>query len=245
MLSGIFEGVKQLVFPSNCFLCRDHLADGSHSQVCPSCLGAILRNIPPFCFACSRHLTHYSVDGVCPSCRDLKRHYDRVWGTCLFDEEFGRLLYAFKYHGKTGLHKTFLPLLREFIDQYHVPLHQFDFVSPIALHPVRLRERGFNQSEILSAQICRAYQRVHQPALLCRVRPTQTQTHLDQKQRWTNLQGAFKIHPAFAAADVADKSILLVDDLLTTGATADAAAQCLKEAGAAHVGVLALAITPQ
>lgn len=240
MLKDLVQGVKELVFPDNCFLCRTFLNSSHQRQLCPACLQKIPLNIPPFCMLCSRHLTVYSDDALCNPCRGTKKQYDRAWGVCFYANEMRDLLQAFKYGGKTGLRKTFSQLIHTFIDTYHVPLAQFDLVVPIPLHPVRLRERGFNQAEILSANLCNHYNLRHCTGVLIRQHPTASQTLLDQKQRWTNLQGAFRINASDA---IRDKSILLVDDLLTTGATADAAAAALKEAGAAYIGVLTLAIT--
>lgn len=238
MLNTLALGVRQLIFPDNCLLCRDFHGNPSH-QLCPACHGRIDVNLPPFCAACSVHLAHYSDDGLCSSCRGRTRHWDRAWAACLYTDEMRRLLHLFKYSGKTSLHKTFIPLMTNFIRDYNVPVDQFDAIVPIPLHPVRLRERGYNQSEILSRRISLHYGLPHRPHMLVRTQFNRSQTHLDQKQRWTNLDGNFKINPSENAADM---SILLVDDLLTTGATADAAADALKEAGAAYVGVLTLAI---
>jgi len=240
MFADIIAGIRELAFPDNCLLCRAFLNSRHQRQLCPACLQTIKSNVPPSCALCSRHLSQYSADGLCPSCHGGKRSYDRAWGTCIYDEPMRKLLHSFKYTGKTSLRKTFLSFMTSFINTCHVPLEQFDMVCPIALHPARLRERGFNQSELLSEALCRHYHLNHRPQLLCRRQSTQAQALLDQKQRWTNLKDAFRINPSESAAD---KAILVVDDLLTTGATADAAAACLKEAGAAYVGVLALAIT--
>ncbi len=130
--------------------------------------------------------------------------------------------------------------MTNYIQNYHVPLEQFHLAAPIPLHPLRLRERGFNQAELLSNLLCQQFGLTHVPDLLIRTKSTDTQTLLDQKQRFTNLEGAFKINPS---QSVTDKSILLVDDLLTTGATASSAASALKAGGAAYVGVITAAIT--
>ncbi len=240
MFSDLIQGVKELIFPDNCLLCRTYLNSRHTRQLCPACVNTLTPNTPPFCALCSRHLAHYTVDGVCSSCRNSSRHYDRAWGTYIYDEPMRKLMHSFKYNGKTALRRTFISSITNFIDTYHIPIRQYDCVAPIPLHPVRLRERGFNQAALLSEGLTQYYGLPHRPDLLRRLRPTDTQTVMDQKQRWTSLKCAFKINPSEIATE---KSVLLVDDLLTTGATADAAAAALKEAGAAHVAVLSLAIT--
>jgi ComF family protein len=166
--------------------------------------------------------------------------YDQAWSVCLYNEPAQKLLHAFKYHSKTSLRKTFVPLMIAFIDRHHIPLSGFDLISPIPLHPARLRERGYNQSALLSRRLSRHYGITHSEDLLIRQRMTSTQTELGAKQRWTNMAGAFKIK---SPTDVAGKSVVLIDDLYTTGATVHNAAEVLKSAGAARVGVLTFSVT--
>jgi len=135
--------------------------------------------------------------------------------------------------------KIFRYLLKKFFERYNVPLNHFDYGLPIPLHPVRLRERGFNQSQLI-AEILKEDHGL--PVItdgLIRLRPTEPQSFLGQKERWTNLEGAFTIKCSF---NINSNSILLIDDLLTTGATASAAAKVLKDAGAKKVGLLVVAL---
>jgi ComF family protein len=151
------------------------------------------------------------------------------------------LLHNFKYYGITSLRKTFAEIMISSLEDYHVLRNDFDMVIPIPLHPTKLRERGFNQAELLSRPIAQNRQIEHRSDILIRTAFTPSQTTMEAKQRWTNIHGAFRI--AFSS-DIADKSILIIDDLLTTAATVNEAAKTLKEAGAAYIGVLTLAVTP-
>ncbi|NTV29263.1 MAG: ComF family protein [Candidatus Omnitrophica bacterium] len=110
---------------------------------------------------------------------------------------------------------------------------------PIPLHPTRLRERGYNQSALIAERLTLTLGIPTVQHGLERARHTLRQSELGQKERFTNMHDAFKIT---APSTFSGRKILLVDDLLTTGATASAAAQALKKAGAAQVGVLTLAI---
>ncbi len=120
-------------------------------------------------------------------------------------------------------------------------LLQADVLIPIPLSQQRLSQRGFNQSLILAHHLSRAKT---QSQTLLRMIDTPAQSSLKRSQRLTNLAGAFALAPLMAL-QVRGKNILLIDDVLTSGATLNFAARVLKQAGAAHVGALVLAKTPE
>ena len=224
MLQAFLQGACELVFPDNCLLCRHFLNSRHQRQLCTSCHAQLVFNPTPF----SRQSVSSSFA------------FDQAWSVCLYNEPAQKLLHAFKYNSKTSLCKTFVPLMIDSIDRHHIPIQKFDLIIPIPLHPVRLRERGYNQSALLSVALSRHYGILHTQDLIVRQKKTHTQTELGAKQRWTNMEGAFRIK---SPTDVESKSILLIDDLYTTGATVHSAAETLKSAGAARVGVLTLSIT--
>jgi ComF family protein len=150
------------------------------------------------------------------------------------------LIYQFKYNQRTYLRKMFLQLIADFIEDYSLDIGQFDLIVPIPLFSSRLRERGYNQAQLIAELIADKYRIELSLNGLLRVRDTGHQTLLNEKERWTNIHGAFRIkHPA----KFSGKNVLIVDDLLTTGATASEAARVLKNAKAKTIGVLTLAIT--
>lgn len=130
--------------------------------------------------------------------------------------------------------------MTDFVRAYRLDIKQFDVIVPVPLHPARLRERGYNQSQLLAEHLAEEYQISLAGNSLVRVRHTEHQTLLNEKERWTNIHEAFRIGHS---AEVSCKNILVIDDLLTTGATASETARTLKNAGAATVGVFTLAIT--
>jgi len=130
----------------------------------------------------------------------------------------------------------------QFIEKYSLDIEQFDQITAIPLYATRLREREFNQSEILAKMIGEKFNIPYYKNILKRQHHTISQTTLSQKERWTNLSEAFRIKNS---SIVSNKNILIVDDLLTTGATASEAARILKENGAATVGILTLAIVEE
>ena len=126
----------------------------------------------------------------------------------------------------------------EFIKEYNVPVDLLDSILPIPLHKTRLREREFNQAEVLSNHIGKEFNKTVLSDCLMRHRYTKTQTGLEDSLRLLNVKGSFSINQGKA---IKGKNILLVDDVLTTGSTASEAAYVLKNAGANIVFVLTLA----
>jgi competence protein ComFC len=230
MLQAFLQGALELVFPDNCLLCRQFLNSRHQRQLCSSCQSQLVINPTPFNQSRRPNKADIGVSFA----------FDHAWSVCLYNETAQKLLHAFKYNSKTSLSKTFAPLMIDFIDRHHIPLQKFDLMTPIPLHPVRLRERGYNQSTLLSLCLSRHYGILHTENLLIRQKKTSTQTELGAKQRWTNMEGAFRIKNP---TDVEGKTVVLIDDLLTTGATLHSAAQALKTAGAAEVGVLTFSLT--
>jgi len=224
MLQAFLQGAFELIFPDNCLLCRQFLNSRHQRQLCSKCLSSLALNPTPFSRQSSPHTFAF----------------DQAWSVCLYNDTAQKLLHAFKYNSKTSLSKTFVPVMIGFIDQHYLPVPLFDLITPIPLHPVRLRERGYNQSALLSLALSKHYGPLYMENLLIRQKPTQTQTELGAKQRWTNMEGAFRIQPS---SELAGKSVLLIDDLYTTGATVNSAAEALKKAGAARVCVLTFSIT--
>jgi ComF family protein len=240
MLKSLACGLIDIIFPRNCILCRTYVGDHSSPQLCSHCTAGLEFNTPPFCLRCSRHLAVFTPDGICSTCRRYPITFDSAWGAVNYNHNAQQLLHQFKYHQKTAVRHVFVSLLHDFLSTYNFSLESFDYLTPIPLHPVRLRERGFNQSQLL-ADFVHAETGIPIATTLKRRRPTQIQAHLGPKERWTNMEGAFTISPSF---NINNKSILLIDDLLTTGATASAAATTLKAAGASKVGLLVVALAP-
>jgi competence protein ComFC len=148
------------------------------------------------------------------------------------------LIHAFKYNGKDYLGETLSRLMIDFIREYSLPIKDLDFIVPIPLSKTRLREREFNQAKILSDHLGREFDKPVLDNLLVRKRNTRTQTELETLERLLNVKGSFSLSTKF---DVSRKNILLIDDVLTTGATSSEAAYTLKQAGANIVFVLTLA----
>lgn len=217
MLQGFFKGVHSIIFPRNCQICRrGPLAD--HQHLCAQCFVSIPWVNPS---------SHIPLSGITHS-----------WAACQYQEPFTTLIHRFKYNGSTSLKKLFGFLLNHYISTHHLPINDIDLIIPIPLHATKLRERGFNQSLLLATSVGEHFQRPIDHTILERTQLTQSQTALSLKDRWTNQQGTFRItHPLL----ITGKHVLIVDDLMTSGATTLTAAYELKKAGALRVSILTLA----
>ncbi len=241
MFKLLVHGLSDLLYPPNCILCKQSLRPLTNhlpQQLCWDCFGTIEFNRPPFCTRCSRQLS--SLDQpLCRDCQTIAYHFDLAWGACFYNETMRRLIHHFKYGGKTLLRHTFKTIIDEFISTYQIDFKSFDLIVPIPLHSTRQRERGFNQTQLLTEDLAKTLNLPVSSYNLLRQRFTPNQAAIPPKERFTNIKGAFTIKNSF---EFFQKSVLLVDDLMTTGMTASEAALILKETGARHVGVLTLAI---
>jgi ComF family protein len=236
VLKSIAQGCIDIIFPLNCLHCGQFDVLTAEQPLCRQCLELIPYNKPPFCIGCSRHLPQYTEQGLCQDCREQPPLFDNAWVFTRYEGVMMPLIRAFKFHNKTSLRHTFRHMANIFLNRYSVSL-KADMLIPVPIHPARLRERTYNQSELLASVLEDLSGIPVEAGLLAKHRLTPRQSDLRRKERWTNIQGAFRIeHPS----RVRGKSIFLVDDLLTTGATASEAARVLKDAGASRVELIAL-----
>lgn len=241
MINSIWTGLLDIVYPRNCVLCKAYHPATARDPLCPACRGRLPWNTPPFCVRCSRHLESVSEEGLCPSCRAHPPHFDEGWALLRYEGTARELLHKFKFQDKTSLRRTFAALLGEFIARYGLDFPGCHGVIPVPLHEVRLRERGYNQAALLAAGVARELALPLREDVLQRARHTPRQSGLGAKERWTNIEGAFRIKNPAA---IAGRAAILVDDVLTTSATASEAAKTLKDAGASRVTLITLAIAP-
>jgi len=207
--------------------------------VCPECLEWTEEEQPEyFCALCrSVFLNPRPLDenGLCRLCALGLTRYDAAYGFGTYQGTLGRLVRVFKYERVRTLARPLGEMLASAMPRDE----RFDAVVPMPLHWRKYLKRGFNQSELLAREVCRRRGLVLLKGLRRR-RHTRAQAGMSSQQRRANVAGAFFVP---RGGEVQGKRLLLIDDVLTTGATANAAAMALKKAGAARVSVLVLART--
>lgn len=222
-----------MVMPPSCGYCHQLVV--SDGALCPSCWSQMTFLSPPWCACCGRPFeqTGQEDGALCPHCLSTPPDWRQARSAVAYNEVAARLISRFKYGDQTFLLPAFLPWLIRAASEM---MPTIDWVVPIPLHRWRLLRRKYNQAALLALGLARHYNKV--PALLAlkRIRATTPQVKLHRSERLKNLREAFVANP-----DVAQKNILLVDDVMTTGATLEAATTALLQAGAASVRVVTLA----
>ena len=236
-LRSIPHGIFSLFFPADCRICATPLHRWTRVPVCETCLAAPRQLEAEY--SCTLCLTPFANrfplddNGVCAACLAGLRGYDRAACFGYYEGPLRSLVHLFKYAGMSPLAKP----LGAFLDRALPIDEHFDAVVPVPLHWLKKWQRGFNQSELLARQIAG---RRGWPVLkaLRRRKGAAVQATLSVAGRRRNVTGAFTAIPR---TELAGKRILLIDDVLTTGATAAACATALKRGGAKSVSLLTLA----
>jgi ComF family protein len=216
--------------------------------LCPECRDGFLPALSPLCPACGEmFVSRQGTDHLCGACIASPRKFRKARAVGVYERGLLKAVHSLKYRGRIELARPLGELLFAGLLEGWAP-GDIDLVIPVPLHGGRMRRRGFNQSLLLLRDWPKRMQATGHdlkglhiaPELLERPKPTASQTGLGRRERMRNLRGAFAVP---APGQVKGRRVLLVDDVYTTGATADACTNALRKAGAARVDVLTLART--
>jgi ComF family protein len=223
-----------LVFPPLCPVCDGMLGAGRRDPLCGACWEGFERIAPPWCRCCGAPL---GIEGLCGACRGRRPRFAYARAAVLYGDLVREAIHAFKFGGRRGLANPLGDLLAG-LGLSALPGAAPDALVPVPLHPRRARERGYDQALLLARRLERAWGVPVVADALQRAVPTQPQTDLAAAARRRNVRDAFAVRRPEL---IGDRHIVLVDDVLTTGATAGECARSLYRAGAAAVGVLTVA----
>ena len=224
-------GALDLLFPRICPVCRS-ASDREGRHLCSRCLAAIDLHSGAVCSRCGA-MPEGAVgrDYLCSDCRDAPPAFDIARSAAHFSGPAREMILSFKYGGATWLRDDLADLLEGCV-RARFDSEAIDAIVPVPLHPARLRKRAYNQAALLAEALAARIGADYRPEILRRDRATATQTRLGAARRKLNVRGAFSAaHPEWAAG----RTVLVVDDVMTTGATLDECARVLKFAGAVRV----------
>ena len=237
-MNGVLRDCLNLLYPPVCQLCHDQRAEARDGFVCAKCWSHVRFIRAPFCERCGLPFAgDLTTVFVCTNCNDLKLHFTSARSAVVARTVVLEAIHRFKY-SRALWFENFLAglLIREAAPV--LAKGNWHGIVPVPLHPVKLREREFNQAALLAAQLARATKIPLNEKILRRVHPTATQTLLTRDERAANMKNAFIVRKG---TRLAGKRIVLLDDVFTTGATTNACAKALQVAGAAEVCVWTVA----
>lgn len=245
-VSVVAESLFATLFPSDCRLCGSPLINISRLPVCRPCLSNIPRIAGNFCSVCGeRVLSPHALNAgeiQCGLCRRLKPPFVKAVAYGSYDGGLRELIHLLKYEQVRPAAAVLGRMLAEAVSG--IESGSTCMVIPVPLHSRKLRQRGFNQSELIAQHAIKlgagSGRLVLRSGLLERRRETQSQIGLTRHQRRENLRGAFAVS---RPEELAGREILLVDDVLTTGTTVSECARVLRRAGASKVFVATVART--
>ncbi len=226
----------RLLLPPACPACAGPLADGQ--IFCAHCLAAITPLPSGRCPVCALPYPATEDRHLCGDCTQRRPPFAVVHAAGLYQGLLRKLIHRLKYNGIPLLDRPLARLLAQELKRNG--LHPPDLVLPVPLHYERLKRRTFNQAQLIARELARNLQSSFSDRLLFRHRPTPPQQNLPAEERRRNLRGAFGTGERLDGL-----RILLVDDVMTTGATARACSEALRAAGAAGITIAVVARAPR
>lgn len=223
-----------LVYPPCCVLCRARISDDL-SVICDDCGSGLLSIDAPYCERCGQPLD--APVAPCPACPGRTFYFDGAFSGFQFNRPLQDLIHQLKYRNRPGIGRFLGSLLAKRVER-EAGIPHITAVVPVPLHPLRNRERGYNQSAYIAQGISDETGIPVLENVLARSRNTPTQTSLSPEARMANVEGVFEVSRAEA---VRGATVSLVDDIFTTGATINSCARTLLQAGAERVFALTLA----
>lgn len=236
--SGWIEAGLAWLYPPVCQICHEHRATTAEGLVCSVCWRKVRFIRPPFCDRCG-----LPFDGEinsafeCTNCRELDLHFSSARSAVTASGIALEIIHRYKYQRAVW----FEPFLADLLTREAAPVLRaghWDMIVPVPLHPVKEREREFNQAARLCRHLGRALDLPVKENLIRRLLSTRTQTLLTRTQRAENVRRAFACYEGVA---LQGKRIVVVDDVFTTGSTTNACAAVLRKAGAGEVCVWTVA----
>ena len=244
-LKMALSGLSAVFFPSDCRLCRTPLVSLSRLPVCSDCLDTLLPIRIAQCILCGERLTGAQLlvgNGQCNGCAEYPPEFDRAVSYSEYQDGLRDLIHLLKYDAVLPAAKPLGKLLAQAIAELHLPDAEAAALVPVPLHSSKRRERRFNQAELIARAAVK-----YLPAnftvdtkVLIRHRETRSQVGLDREARIRNMSGAFKV---VAPERIQGRTLIVVDDVMTTGTTVSECARVLKHGGAANVFAATVART--
>jgi ComF family protein len=226
---ALLDFILNLLFPVTCVVCHAPVLERRWGGACPDCWSSLVPLEPPFCPKCGEPAP--AIEGLCGSCRKGEHVFDFARSALLFTHTLREIIHHLKYADRVSLAKPLGDILKGCREREPFT---GGLVIPVPLHRSRERLRGFNQAKLIASRLSAPMA----SRLIRRGKDTPSQTGLTRNERKRNLAGSFEVRGKVSG------TVIVVDDVYTTGSTMNEIARTLKRAGAERVEVLTVARVP-
>ena len=228
------EVILDCVYPRICPVCNK-IVGGFGRDICPECERRLTYVGDSFCMRCGKPVDED--EEYCIDCRSGVHVYDEGRAALVYDEYMSKSIYRFKYNGKREFACFYGRVMTERLGG-KIKSWKADAIVPVPVHKSKLKKRGYNQANLIAKELSRRLSIPLYDGLVSRRAATAVQKELSAKERQNNLKKAFNVTQNVVELN----TVLIVDDIYTTGATVDAMARCLKGAGVRKVYFISLCI---
>ncbi|ABR46948.1 phosphoribosyltransferase [Alkaliphilus metalliredigens QYMF] len=236
-MKAYWGALMDLMYPLDvsCIACKENLSNQTKYYLCDTCYGEIDFFPEHCCHQCGKILSMTEAVGLCQACESKPPSFERAIAVFQYQGHIKRLIFRFKYEHEPYLSRIMGQMLA---DSYEKEALEVGLIIPVPLHYKRQKQRGFNQAELLAKYMSQQVKQPYDPDVLIRSQETIIMHHLTRQQREENVKQAFMVkNPGL----IVNQKLLLIDDIVTTGATLKACSRVLLEAGAQSVTALTLA----
>jgi len=231
----MWKNFLNLIFPIKCIICDSYK---SQRDVCSDCWGNISFITKPCCFICGISFSYENDEkAICGHCVAKKPAYNKSISILKYDEYSKKIIHKFKYQDNLHL----LDYLVSLMNNLGVSIiSQADYIVPVPMHKYKLLKRGYNQAALLAMRIAKKNNIKYLPELLIKKKNTLAQADLKKDQRVNNIKNTIVINKKYVNL-ISEKKILIIDDVITTGATIDECSNIIRKYNPSSILVLSLA----
>lgn len=239
-MNSYAESFLELIYPEKniCCICDAYDENIGENYICTKCEQYIKKIALPYCEKCCKPISYNSSVNLCPDCVAFEKCFVTSRSPFAYEGLIKKSIYNFKYYNKPYYYRFFGNSLLQYMNS--INYKNFDFISSVPLHRLKMRSRGYNQSELIGKYISNKLNIPYIDALT-RIKSTHKQSTQSKEDRNKNLKNAFKVKKNIRINIIKNSSVLLVDDVYTTGSTANECSRVLLNYGVSKVYVITIA----
>jgi len=239
-MNSYIESLLELIYPEKniCFICDCYDESIGENHICNSCEQLIKKIVPPFCSKCGKPINYGLSTDICPDCFTFEKCFEASRSPFIYEGMIKNSIYNLKYYNKPYYYKLFGFLILKYMNE--INYLNFNYIVSVPLHSSKMKNRGYNQSELLAKYIANKLEIPYINALK-RLKKTGKQSTQSKLNRMKNLENCFTINRNRKTDIIKKSSVLLVDDVYTTGSTANECSKVLLNYGVSKVYVITIA----